>query len=79
MSLEFMFIQIISLVSVLWRHLVKKRFLYSNFSWLLRSGSRPSLLTGHNTNKRAFFISKLSTPNYKVCPSHKFDPAREIK
>lgn len=25
------------------------------------------------------FISKLLTPNYRVCPSHKFDPAREIK
>lgn len=41
-SLEFMFIQIISLVSVLGGHLVKKRVLNSNFTWLLRSGSRPS-------------------------------------
>lgn len=39
MSLEFMFIQIISLVSVLGGHLVK-RVLNSNFTWLLRSGSR---------------------------------------
>lgn len=88
-SLEFMFIQIISWVSVLGGHLVKKFVLNSNFTWLLRAapvppgseeGQRPrALLTEHDTTQMGLFISKLFTPNYRVCPSHKFDPAREIK